>query len=103
METLTITKENFDSEVIKSDRPVLLDFWAPGCSVCQRVSPVVDEIANEATNFKVGKINIDEQQDLAAAHYIKKVPTFAVVKDGRFKKTIVGARPKATILEMLNS
>lgn len=102
MGVLNITKENFESEVIKSDKPVLLDFWAPWCDLCTEVSPVVDEIANEAKDFKVGKINIDEQKELALSNKIKLVPTISVVKQGRFKKSVIGATKKQEILNMLN-
>ena len=102
MSTLTITKENFETEVIKSDKPVLLDFWASWCGPCKMVSPVVDEIANEAKDFKVGKINVDEQPELAAAFKVMSIPTLAVVKDGKVVKSSAGARPKAAILSMLD-
>lgn len=101
MSALIITKENFEDEVIKSDKPVLLDFWAPWCGPCRMVSPLVDEIAEESTDFKVGKINVDEQPQLAAAFKVMSIPTLAVVKNGKVVETAVGARPKATILAML--
>jgi thioredoxin 1 len=103
MGILTITKDNFEIEVIQSDTPFLLDFWAPWCDTCKAVSPVVDEIANEATGFKVGKINIDEQKELAATYKIEKVPTLSIVKEGRFKKSVVGAKQKEEILDMINT
>lgn len=102
MSALTITKENFDTEVMKSDKPVLLDFWASWCGPCRMVSPVVDEIAGEVTNSKVGKINVDEQPELAAAFDVMSIPTLAVVKNGKVIQTSVGAIPKAAILNMLN-
>lgn len=101
MSVLTITKENFESEVMKSDKPVLLDFWAAWCGPCRMVSPVVDEIAGEVTNAKVGKINIDEQPELAAAFKVMSIPTLAVIKDGKMVQSAVGAKPKAAILQML--
>jgi thioredoxin 1 len=101
MSTLTITKENFENEVLRSDKPVLLDFWAAWCGPCRMVSPVVDEIAGEVKTAKVGKINVDEQPELAQAFSVMSIPTLAVVKGGKIVKTMVGARPKADILRML--
>jgi thioredoxin 1 len=103
MSILTITKENFESEVINSDKPVLLDFWAAWCGPCRMVSPVVDEIANEVRGAKVGKVNVDEQPELAQAFRVMSIPTLAVVKDGKVVKTAVGVRPKADILSMLQA
>ena len=101
METLTITKENFENEVLKSEKPVLLDFWAQWCGPCRMVSPIVEEIAGEVDHAKVGKVNVDEQPELAAAFRVMSIPTLAVVKDGKVVRTSVGLRPKAAILEML--
>lgn len=101
MSTLTITKSNFEAEVINSDKPVLLDFWATWCNPCRMVSPVVDEIANEVTTAKVGKVNIDEQPELAQAFKVMSIPTLAVFKGGKIVKTAVGVRPKAEILKLL--
>ncbi|WP_326910072.1 thioredoxin [Sedimentibacter sp. MB31-C6] len=101
MSTIKITKENFDEEVIKSNKPVLLDFWAEWCTPCKMVSPIVDEIAKETTNTKVGKVNIDEQPELASAFGIMSIPTLAVMKNGKIVKTMVGARPKSSIVSML--
>ncbi len=102
MSVLTITKDNFESEVINSDKPVLLDFWAAWCGPCRMVSPVIDEVAREAVNAKVGKINVDEQPELAQAFRVMSSPTLAVVKDGKGVKPAGGARPKAEILKMLD-
>jgi len=102
MSILTITKDNFETEVIKSDKPVLLDFWASWCGPCRMVSPVVDEIADEVTDTKVGKINVDEQPELAAKFNVMSIPTLVVVNKGEVVKTSVGARQKAAILDMLN-
>ncbi len=101
MSVMTITKDNFQKEVINSDKPVLLDFWAAWCGPCRMVSPVVDEIANETQSAKVGKINVDEQPELAQAFNVMSIPTLAVVIGGKVVKTVVGARPKADILKML--
>ena len=101
MSTMTITKENFEKEVIQSDKPVLLDFWASWCGPCRMVSPIVDEVATEVSTVKVGKINVDEQPELAQAFKVMSIPTLAVVKDGKVVNTTVGARPKADILRMI--
>ncbi len=101
MSTVKITKSNFEQEVVKSDKPVLLDFWASWCMPCKMISPVVDEIANEVQNVKVGKVNIDEQPELATAFNVMSIPTLAVMKDGKIVKTMVGVRPKASIMKML--
>lgn len=102
MSTLTITKENFESEVIQSSVPVLIDFWAPWCGPCRMVAPIVEEIANEVKNVKVGKINVDEQPELAAKYSVMSIPTLLIIKDGKVSQSIVGARPKAEILNMLD-
>ena len=101
MGVLNITKENFESEVMQSDKPVLLDFWAPWCGPCRMVGPVIDEIAGEVSDSKVGKINVDEQPELASAFRVMSIPTLAVVKNGKVVKTVVGVKPKAAILSML--
>jgi len=102
MPAIKITKENFETEVMKSTKPVLLDFWAGWCGPCRMVSPVVDEIAEEVTDKKVGKVNVDEQPELAAAFNVTSIPALAVVKDGKLLKISAGARPKADIMRMLD-
>ena len=101
MSAITITKENFESEVLKSDKPVLLDFWAAWCGPCRMVSPVVDEIADEETSIKVGKVNVDEQPELASQFRVMSIPTLVVIKDGKVVETSVGAKPKNAILAMI--
>lgn len=103
MAVITITKENFESEVMSADKPVLLDFWASWCGPCRMVSPVVDEIAEQTTTAKVGKVNVDEQPELARTFKVMSIPTLIVIKDGKIAKTAVGARPKADILKMLDA
>lgn len=101
MSVINITSENFQEEVLKSDKPVLLDFWASWCSPCRMVSPVIDEIAGERSDIKVGKVNVDEQQELAAQFQVMSIPTLLVLKDGQVVNKSVGAQPKAKILAML--
>ncbi|MEL7647592.1 MAG: thioredoxin [Sedimentibacter sp.] len=101
MSTIKITRDNFEQEVLKSDKPVLLDFWATWCTPCKMVSPVIEEIAKEVTDAKVGKINIDEQPELASAFGIMSIPTLAVMKNGKVVSSMVGVRPKSSILKML--
>lgn len=101
MSAIIITKDNFQKEVIESKTPVLLDFWAAWCGPCKMVSPVVDEIAAEKPDVKVGKINVDEQRELAAAFNIMSIPTLVVMKDGKVANQAVGVRPKAQIISML--
>ena len=101
MSVININKTNFQSEVMLSDKPVLLDFWASWCGPCRMVSPIVDEIAAERSDVKVGKVNVDEQPELAAQFGIASIPTLVVIKNGRVVQQAVGARPKAQILAML--
>ena len=101
MTVMNITKNNFQEEVINSEKPVLLDFWAEWCGPCRMMSPVVDEIAEERSDIKVGKINVDAQQELAAKFGIMSIPTLVVMKDGKIVNQSVGAGPKSRILAML--
>ena len=101
MSVLHITKENFVNEVLNSDRPVLVDFWASWCGPCRMVSPLVDEIAAEHPEIKVGKINVDEQPELASQFQVMSIPTLMVVKNGQVTQRTVGARPKNQILALI--
>jgi thioredoxin 1 len=101
MKAIKITKDNFDTEVMKSDKPVLLDFWAEWCGPCRMVSPIIDEIAAELDTAKVGKVNVDEEGELASAFGVMSIPTLVVLKEGKVITKTVGARPKAEILKML--
>ena len=101
MSVMTITKDNFKSEVLESSKPVLLDFWAAWCGPCRMVSPVVDEIAAEMPEIKVGKVNVDEEVELAVQFGVMSIPTLVVIKDGKLVQRAVGAMPKANILELL--
>ena len=98
MAVITITLENFETEVIQSEKPVLVDFWAPWCGPCRMLSPVVDEIAEENSNIKVGKVNVDEQEELAMRFGIMSIPTLIVFKNGEAVKKTMGVQPKAAIL-----
>ena len=100
MHAYHITKDNFEEEVIRSDKPVLLDFWASWCGPCRMVIPIVDEIAEEREDIKVCKINVDEEQALAARYGIMTIPTLMVMEKGEIKKQVSGARSKAQILAM---
>lgn len=101
MASIKITKNNFKEEVMDSEKPVLLDFWASWCGPCRMVSPTIEEIANENEDIKVGKINIDEESELAAKFSIMSIPTLMVLKEGKVAATAVGVRPKKEILKML--
>ena len=101
MSVIHINQNNFSSEVLQFDQPVLLDFWASWCGPCRMVSPILDEIAAERSDIKVGKINVDEQPELAAQFGVMSIPTLVVMKGGKVVNKMVGARPKAQILAML--
>ena len=101
MSAISVNKNNFNQEVLNSDKPVLMDFWAPWCGPCRMVSPVVDEIASERGDIKVGKVNVDEQPELAAQFGVMSIPTLVVMKNGKLANKTVGAKPKARILAML--
>ena len=101
MAVVTITKENFEQEVLQSAKPVLLDFWASWCGPCRMLSPVVDEVAEERTDVKVGKVNVDEQPELAGEFGVMSIPTLLVFEQGKLVRQAVGARPKADVLDLL--
>lgn len=102
MSVLEITKENFKSEVLSSDKPVLLDFWATWCPPCRMQSPIVDEIAEERSDIKVGKINTDNQPELASAFNIENIPTLVVIKNGDVSARLVGLHTKEQILKQIS-
>ena len=101
MSVLHITKENFESEVLHSDKPVLLDFWAVWCGPCRMIAPAVEQIATEHPEYKVGKINVDEEPDLARQFGIMSIPTLFVMKNGEVANQAVGVMPKDKILDLL--
>ncbi len=101
MSAININQTNFPAEVLRSDRPVLLDFWAPWCGPCRMVSPIVEEIAAERPDVKVGKVNVDEQPELAGQFGITSIPTLMVLKNGEIVNQAMGARPKSQILALL--
>ena len=103
MSVLQITKNNFEELVVKNDKVVLLDFWAPWCGPCRMVSPLVDQISEEHTDFAVGKVNVDEEPELARQFGVMSIPTLVVVKGGQVVRQEVGAKPKPQIVAMVQA
>ncbi len=101
MKVIHVDKQNFQNEVMESDKPVLLDFWAPWCMPCRMVGPILEEIAEERSDIKVGKINVDEQPELAGEFQVMSIPTLIVIKNGKIVNQSVGAMQKEAILAML--
>ena len=101
MSVVHITNSNFEEEVLRSDKPVLVDFWASWCGPCRMVGPVIEEIAAECSDIKVGKVNVDEEQALAARFQIMSIPTLMVFKGGKIANQALGAMPKGQILALL--
>ena len=101
MSVINITRNKFQNEIINSDKPVLLDFWAPWCGPCRMVGPILEEIAGERSDIKIGKINVDEQPELASQFRVMSIPTLIVIKDGKIVNQSMGAKPKNAILAML--
>ncbi len=101
MSAINVNKNNFQSEVLNSDKKVLVDFWAPWCAPCRMVAPIVEEIADERSDIKVCKVNVDEESELAAQFGIMSIPTLVVMEKGEIINQIIGAQPKEAILELL--
>ena len=101
MSVISITKENFDTHVIQSEKPVLLDFWATWCGPCRMVAPIVEQIAEEYDTITVGKINVDEEMELATRFGITSIPTLILMENGEVSGQLVGFRPKNDILKLL--
>ena len=102
MSALTITNENFENEVLNSDKTVLLDFWASWCGPCRMIAPTVEEVATERTDIKVGKVNVDDEPELAKKFGIVSIPTLVVIKNGQVATQSAGVRPKQAILDMID-
>ena len=103
MSVINITSENFEREVLQAQKPVLVDFWAPWCGPCKKLSPVVDKIAEENPHIKVGKVNVEEQRELAEKFHIMSIPALVLMKEGKAVASSVGVKPQAAIEKMLNS
>ena len=101
MSAIHITKDNFQSEVIESSKPVLVDFWASWCGPCQKLLPVIEELANEVTDVKIGKVNVDEERELAKQFRVMSIPTLILIKDGKIAKHTVGYMTKEEVLDFI--
>lgn len=101
MSLVTITTANFEEEVLKSEKPVLVDFWASWCGPCKMLSPLVDELAEELTDVKVGKVNVDDERELAKKFQVMSIPTLLVFKNGEVVNRAVGTQPKEDIIALL--
>ena len=102
MAAINVTVDNFEAEVLKEMKPVLVDFWAAWCGPCKMISPIVEELAEELTDVKVCKVNVDEQGELAQQYKVMTIPTLLVIEDGKVVNTSIGFKPKADILKMLS-
>ncbi len=104
MKPLTFTDENFDTEVLKADKPVLIDFWAVWCGPCRMIAPIVEELANEYEGkVKIGKLDVDENQGVSIKYGVRSIPTLLIFKDGKVKDTVIGAVPKSHLVQRLKA
>lgn len=103
MAVLHVTKENFETEVLQSEKPVLVDFWASWCGPCKMVAPVLEELADEITDVKITKVNVDEQPELAQKYQIMSIPTMVLIKEGKIVNKTVGAQPKEDLAQFIRS
>lgn len=104
MKPITITDDNFETEVLKSEHPVLIDFWAAWCGPCRMIAPIVEELVTEYEGkAKIGKLDVDDNQETAIKYGVRSIPTLLIFKDGKVKDTIIGAVPKGQIVQKLNS
>ena len=101
MSVITLTKDNFEEEVLNSDVPVLVDFWASWCGPCRMISPIIEEIAAEETGIKVGKVNVDDEPELASTYNIMSIPTIMLFNNGEVVNVAVGAKPKSALLSLV--
>ncbi len=101
MAAIKVNADNFEQEVINSDKPVLVDFWAEWCGPCKMLSPIIEEIADEVTDVKICKVNVDEAQDLAIKYKVMNIPTLKMFKGGEITNTLIGAHPKQEILDVI--
>ena len=99
---IQVTKENFETEVLNSDKPVLVDFWAEWCGPCRMVAPLLDEIASEKDNVRIAKVNVDQNQELAMQYQVSSIPTFVLFKDGQVADRMLGALPKSAFEDLIN-
>ena len=103
MAVIHITKENYDAEILNSEKKVLLDFWASWCGPCRMIAPTIDEVANERTDIKVGKVNVDEEPELAKQFGIVSIPTLVIINGGKVVSQSAGVRPKQAIIDMIDA
>ncbi len=104
MKPITITDDNFETEVLKSDMPVLIDFWAVWCGPCKMISPIVEELADEYNGkLKIGKLDVDENQQTSIKYGVRSIPTLLIFKDGKLKDTVIGAVPKKNIVQRIST
>ncbi|MCI8781096.1 MAG: thioredoxin [Lachnospiraceae bacterium] len=103
MAVMHVTKENFEAEVLQSEKPVLVDFWAGWCGPCKMVAPVLEEIAAEVADVKITKVNVDEQPELAQKFQVMSIPTMVLIKEGKVVDTTVGAQPKEDLVRFIHS